>query len=605
MNDTDETTESKEIAEAVTHPEATSGVSSGTAETTPESEPPAPGKRLTRGACHWFAGAAVLVFAGLLCLRGKGSETKTSENVVETPADNVPTGLTWAPQGIVSSGGGQIAALGSGTTPAFGAAGESSLEKRINEIKTGLEDLRKSVDQLAKAQASSRTTASPSASAIETARKLEKAGKHEEAGYYWRNAVEHASDEELLPVLQEYAEAFFKVKTEDTEARYAEAATLERLAELALIRVPTEKMDKAFELRNKCGEFRENCFDELAKAIEEETPTNDEPETPPKSVAKQVADEVEVILNNLAGEIDSYTPNPNPEPGAAPSESECRILQLSGVAETAMSQLWFLDRSGVEISVTNQINAFPKRLADLIDKFNRKHDDPLARKINDISEERPKEKYRYNHQRNFDFYTNLYEEASTFVRDLRGTNDQEIARKSLERIMQKATNEKREQMNRYQLFVAHCCGLAYEGMASIMSGPLSKDGEILSSWGYNDADDFIEKKANAFSKELTPNKLLNSANFEAIYYTDYQILNAMDKSKDFGEGRIKIPNNKKAFIALAVFGFYRIDQSLLTPETSRIFNDVFQKYYEKLGDDDKVKSVRWMVEMPKFKLEDF
>lgn len=509
-----------------------------------------------------WATAAILVLVGLLCLPGKRDSA------------------SGAPQ--------------------------PQLTEQLAEIKASFDELRDSLGDRTSGRVGNQPAERDAIRrnfAVEKARELEKAGDHEKAGYYWRNAVEHASDGELLSVLGEYAEAFFKAKTEDSEARYAEAATLERLAELALVRVPPEKMDKAFELRDKCGEFRENCFDELVKAIEEETPTNDEPEAPPEPVAKQVADEVEVILNNLAGEIDSYTPNPNPEPGKAPSESECRILQLSGVAETAMSQLWFLDRSGVEGSVTNQINAFPKRLADLIDDFNRKHDAPIVAAINNDSNDNAPDSI--SHQSKFVFYTNRYETASNLFRDLRGTNDQEIARKSLERIMQKATNEKREQMNRYQLFVAHCCDLAYEGMASIMSGRLSKDGEILNSWGYNDADDFIEKKANAFSKELTPNKLLNSANFEAVYYTDYEIRNAMDKSKEFGEGRINIPDKKKAFIALAVFGFYRIDQSLLTPETSRIFNDVFQKYYEKLGDDDKVKSFRWMVEMPKFKLEDF
>lgn len=607
MNDTDETTESKGTAKDVTHPETAFGVSSETAETIPESGTPAPGKRLPRGAWHWFAGAAVLVFAGLLCLREKDPEPKTPENVAEIPADNVPTGLTWGSQGIVSLGDEQIAGVGPGAVMVSGTTGDSVLGKRINEIKSGLEELRKSVDQLAKAQDSSRTTESPSASAVEKARKLEKAGDHERAGYYWRNAVEHASDGELLPVLGEYAEAFFNAKTEDTEARYVEAATLERLTELALVRVPTEKMDAAFKLRDKCAKFRSDLFAETDPEIDPDA--ENEPEAEPEPVAKQVADEIEVILKNLAGEIDAYAPTPNPEPSEAPSESECRILQLSGVAETAMSQLWFLDRSGLETSVTDQINAFPKRLADLIDKFNRKHDDPIVSKIEDRSICVAPD--NTNHQGKFVFYTNNYEEVSALVRDLRGTNDQEIARKALERIMQKATNEKREQMNQYQLFVARCCGLAFEEMSSIFSDLTEDDGTVSRLWAHNgllyeSVDDFINYKVDEYSKSVTPQNLPNSVLLEKV---PWQIKSSLgkDKRKDDikKKDRIQVDNKKKAFIALAVFGFYRIDQSLLTPETSRLFNDVFQKYYEKLEDDDKVKSVRWMVEMPKFKLEDF
>ena len=601
MSDTDEMMESKKSPEDAIRTESGSGVPSETAEPAAESKVPAFGRRLPRGAWRWFACAAILVFAGLLCLRGKDSKSESPEGAtVETPADAVPLSPSRATRG---SEDGRTAASSSDITD------DSVLKSRIDEIKTELGQLRESVDQLAKAQASSRTTESPSASAVETARRLEKAGDHERAGYYWRNAVEHASDEELLPVLQEYAEAFFKAKTEGSEARYAEAATLERLAELALVRVTPEKMDAAFELRDKCAKFREDCFDQLAESIEEEAPTNDEPETPPEPVAKQVADEVEVILKNLAGEIDAYAPTPNPEPGEAPSESECRILQLSGVAETAMSQLWFLDRSGVEPAVTNQIKAFPKRLVDLIDKFNRKHDAPLVATINDWSNNNAPDSI--THQDKFVFYTNKYEKASAVFRDLRGTNDQEIARKFLERIMQKATNEKREQMNQYQLFVARCCGLAFEEMPSIFSDLTEDDGTVSRLWAHNgflyeSADDFINYKVDEYSKSVDLQNLPNSVLLEKV---PWQIKSSLgkDKRKDDikKKDRIQINNKKKAFIALAVFGFYRIDQSLLTPETSRIFNDVFQKYYEKLDDTDKVKSVRWMVEMPKFKLEDF
>ena len=175
--------------------------------------------------------------------------------------------------------------------------------------------------------------------------------------------------------------------------------------------------------------------------------------------------------------------------------------------------------------------------------------------------------------------------------------------------MQKATNEKREQMNQYQLFVAHCCGLAFEEMPNIFSEALKDDGTVSRLWAHNgflyeSADDYINFRVADYSKSVTSRDILNLLMVENLPW-DIKLSLGKEIPKDVGKNRIQINNKKKAFIALAIFGFYRIDQSLLTPETSRLFNDVFQKYYEKLDDTDKVKSVRWMVEMPKFKLEDF
>lgn len=599
MNDTDETTESKGTAEDVMHPETAFDVSSETAETIPESGTPAPGKRLPHGAWHWFAGAAVLVFAGLLCLRGNGPEPKTPKNVAETPADNVPTGLTWVSQGIVSIGGGQIAALGSDAATGFGTTGDSVLGKRINEIKSGLEELRKSVDQLAKAQDSSRTTESPSASAVEKARKLEKAGKHEQAGYYWRNAVEHASDEELFPVLQEYAEAFFKVKMEDTEARYAEAATLERLAELALVRVPTEKMDAAFALRDKCAKFRSDLFAETDPEIEPDAEI--EPEAEPEPIVKTVAASAKKMLDELEREVADYS---GPSKDRSATEEECLILQLSGVAESTISQLWFLDRTGLDEAETKRLDAFPKRLADLVDRFNEKHDAPLVAEIRALASAKPNKSYSYApHQRNIEFYTNQVALATATVRHLRGTNAQTTVQKSIASIMEKVTDEKRQQMNEYQQFVANCCKLAYDAWAEMNTG-FAGYGRVPKNKGYKNESDFIKRYVRSFAKNVPLDMLRTQQDFRLIYNKDNWISEALQRSSG-GQSYFDVANHHKAFIITAIYGFYRIDQSLLTPETSRLFNDVFGKYYDKMDAARKTWSVRWMVEEPKIRLEDF
>lgn len=600
MNDTDETTESKGTAEDVTHPETAFGVSSETAETIPESGTPAPGKRLPRGAWHWFAGAAVLVFAGLLCLREKDPGPKTPKNVAEIPADNVPTGLTWGSQGIVLSGDEQIADVGPGAVMVSGTTGDSVLGKRINEIKSGLEELRKSVEKLAKAQTSSRTTESPSASAVETARKLAKAGKHEQAGYYWRNAVEHASDEELLSVLQEYADAFFKAKTEDSEARYAEAATLERLAELALVRIPPEEMDKAFELRAKCAKFRSDLFAETEPEVDPEA--ENEPEAEPEPIAKTVADSAKKLLDELEREITNYS---GPSKDRTATEEECLILQLSGVAESTISQLWFLDRSGLDETETKRMDAFPKRLADLVDRFNEKHDAPIVTEIRDLASAKPNKSYSYApHQRNVDFYTNQVALATAAVRHLRGTDAQTIVQKSIASIMEKVTDEKRQQMNEYQKFVANCCKRSFDCYDPLLGATSLEYGRVPKKAGYKDEDDFIDRKIRSFSQSVSLDDLRSQTDWRKIFANDTLVSQSL-MTKSGGQAFFDVANHHKSFIILAINGMFRIDQSLLSPETSRMLNDVFDKFRKEMKPADQVKFVRWMVEEPKIRLEDF
>lgn len=516
MNDTDETTESRETADDVTHPEMISGVSSETTETVPESGAPTPGKRLPRGGWRWFAVAAVLVFVGLLCMR--------------------------------------------------------------NEVKA----------------------AALSASIVEKVRELEKAGNHEKAGYYWRNAVEHASDGELLSVLGEYAEAFFKAKTEDSEARYAEAATLERLAELALVRVPPEKMDAAFALRDKCAKFRLDLFAETEPEVDPEA--ENEPEAEPEPIAKTVADSAKKLLDELEREIANYS---GPSKDRTATEEECRILQLSGVAESTISQLWFLDRSGLGTNETGRIGAFPKRLADLVDQFNEKHDAPLVAEIRAFASAKPnKSRFSAPHQRNVEFYTNQVALATAAVRHLRGTNAQTTVQQSIASIMDKVAEEKRQQMNEYQKFVANCCKLANDSWDDTMNTGPSGFGRVPKNKGYKDEVDFIKRYVRDFARSVRLSELVSQNDRRSIYAKDNWISQALQRSSG-GPNYWDVKNEHKAFIVTAIYGFYRIDQSLLTPETSRLFNEVFKKYYDKMDTDRQTWSVRWMVEEPKFRLEDF
>ncbi len=509
-----------------------------------------------------WATAAILVLVGLLCLPGKRDSA------------------SGAPQ--------------------------PQLTEQLAEIKASFDELRDSLGDRTSGRVGNQPAERDAIRrnfAVEKARELEKAGDHEKAGYYWRNAVEHASDGELLSVLGEYAEAFFKAKTEDTDVRYAESATLERLAELALVRVPSEKMDAAFELRDKCAKFRSDFFAATAALPEDVPSEDDEPESAPGTVVRSVADSVAKLLAELETEVAGYEPGSGSDGSA--SETECRILQLSGVAESAMSQLWFLDRSGLDAAETKRISAFPKRLADAIEKFDEKHDAPLLADIQRLAGSNPpKTDSDAPHQRNVEFYTNQYAEATAEARKLRGTKAQTKAQEPMSGILKKVADEKRQQMNEYQKFVANSCKRSFDCYDPLLGATSLEYGRVPKKAGYKDEDDFIDRKIRSFSQSVSLGDLRSQTDWRKILANDTLVSQSL-MTKSGGQAFFDVANHHKSFIILAINGMFRIDQSLLTPETSRMLNDVFNKFNQKMKPADQVKSVRWMVEEPKIRLEDF
>ncbi len=129
-------------------------------------------------------------------------------------------------------------------------------------------------------------------------------------------------------------------------------------------------------------------------------------------------------------------------------------------------------------------------------------------------------------------------------------------------------------------------------------------GRVPKNKGYKNESDFIKRYVRSFAKNVPLDMLRTQQDFRLIYNKDNWISEALQRSSG-GQSYFDVANHHKAFIITAIYGFYRIDQSLLTPETSRLFNDVFGKYYDKMDAARKTWSVRWMVEEPKIRLEDF
>lgn len=432
---------------------------------------------------------------------------------------------------------------------------------------------------------------------VEKARKADSDGDHAMAALYWQNALEHSGASSMLVVLKEYAESVFKYAKEDF-SRYSDAVVLERMAAVAVVKVPANDIPAAKELHTRCAEFRDSLL-AIADADAEESA---DAEQPAVNQAEDVANAVETILNEMRESIDKYKPGD----GKKPTDAEYKILQLSSVAEGAMSQLWLLDRSGLSDKLRGKVDSFPARFAGAILDYNAKHDHPILVSIDVAGRSRPPKNRGVVavHEYNIAFYTNEIAQIAEKAKSLRGIDAQEAAQKTIAALQTRVADERRKQMNEYQQFVANCCKLAFDSWDDVMNTGSAGFGRLPKNKGFKDENDFINRYVREFARKVTLTQLCSQQDRLLVYADDNMMAEALQR-KSGGPTYWDVKNEHKAFIVTAIYGLYRIDQSLLTPETSRLFNDVWGKYYEKMDNTRKVWSIRWMVEEPKIRLEDF
>ena len=471
-------------------------------------------------------------------------------------------------------------------------------DKEVEEIKTTMAELERSVKVMTESMADKLTGKETGIqAALEAARKADSEGDHAMAALYWQNALEHSDASNLLQTLKEYSESVFKFAEGDF-SRYDDAVVLERLAAVAIVKVSADDIPAAKELHTRCAKFRDSLL-----AIE-----NEDVEVPDETVSTAVnpVDEmvnaVESIIKEMQETIDTYVPGS----GEKPADAEYKILQLSGVAENTMSQIWLLDRSGLSEELRKTIDSFPARLNTTISNYNTKHDYPILASIRQAGTTRPPRNSDVVAacQYNIDFFTKQIAQIAEKAKTLRGTPAQEEAQKIIAMLQTRVVDERRQQMNQYQQFVANCCKLAFDSWDDVMNTGSAGYGRLPKNKGFKDENDFILRYVRPFASQVPMQALQWREDRRSIYAADNLIAEALQR-KSGGPNYWDVKNEQKAFIVTAIYGLYRIDQSLLTPETSRLFNDVWGKYYDKMDSTRKVWSVRWMVEEPKIRLEDF
>jgi hypothetical protein len=459
------------------------------------------------------------------------------------------------------------------------------------------------------------------------------------AAAYWHNALEHASNEQLLAMLGQYAHFILESAKAGWDVS-AEVGMLERMTELAVVRVPADAVSTAVELRDAGVAFAQAYFGRMAE--EDETGGEEiDGQIEEAAIITEAIESVERLLEELRRTVVGYNPSAN----EAAIEAEYKILQLVGITESSMSQLWLLNRDALTAGQRASLDGFPKRLADVIGTFNETHDNPIVEEIKGLAAAIPPEStVSAKHQANISFYTNQSARVAELAERLRGENSRLDASKAQAAILSKVTDEKRLQFNAYQQFVANCCQLAWNGWEAVDTGK----GELKRGLAYNgqaltNVALFVDSVVRDVSREMVPGKvdekggvsgngLLDDA-LETKWFkkfaeiTGLSILTSInpslglsvassalfthiiltEKDKKENRGTMSVSKSEKAFITLALCGFFRIDQSLLAPETSRIFNEVFQKYHGRMEEAEQNKAILWMVgELPyKFRLEEF
>ena len=475
--------------------------------------------------------------------------------------------------------------------------------------------------------------------AADEAMKCAKSGDAAMASAYWHNALEHASDGQLLPMLGKYAHFVLESAKGGWDAS-AEVGMLERMTGLAVVRVPAEAVANAVELRDAAEAFAQAYFGDMEVA-DETTGEEGAEQAGEAVIAAAAIESVGALLEDLGRSVEDYKPAANGEA----TEAEYKILQLVGVAESSMSQLWLLDRNTLAAEDSASLDGFPKRLADIIGVFNEAHDKPIVDEINGLAAATaPQNEVSAKHQAQISFYTNQSARVTELSERLRSENSRLEASKAQAAIMSKVADEKRRQYNAYQQFVAGCCQAAWMRWDDVDTGK----GELKRGLTYNgraltNVTTFIHTFVRDVSREMVPSEVdgkggalgkeLVGDALGTKWFKEYAEITGLlmlagmnpslglsaassallthkivsEKDKKENRGTMSVSKSEKAFITLALCGFYRIDQSLLAPETSRIFNEVYQKYHGRMEEDEQNKAILWMVEeLPyKFRLEEF
>ena len=207
------------------------------------------------------------------------------------------------------------------------------------------------------------------------------------------------------------------------------------------------------------------------------------------------------------------------------------------------------------------------------------------------------------------------EQIQKISSDIISVGGKQEAQKSMQAMQDLIVLAKRGQIDQYQKLAIASCSTAFKLFDEHVSGPARPGRKVrgtdcgtfwvpsIQDMLNNNIMSNIESRPDiedALSNRILSKKsngLLSTMTFGWVggAVTD-QVLEQRDLEL--------VGSSEKAWLICRVCGMQAIDQSLLTPEVSRAFNDVLNKLSAQMNSSDQVKNYKEMSEAKKFKLED-
>lgn len=437
--------------------------------------------------------------------------------------------------------------------------------------------------------------------AIEAREFARKTGDVELAHLYWLNAIEHSSGSLRMDVLKEYVA--WCIAMAKTNLDYLEyVSELESVLDMLAFHVSPHDINMVLKLNDLCASVHPK-EDSISKDSIQEDPVQRAFEEKLLTITNMLS-----ITEKMLLELDETVAKYTPSDDGKPSIDESKLLSLNEVIENSIAQLWMIDRSDLGTELIHRIDRLPNKLSQTIGIYTEKHDRPIIGRItklcDDVQNYRLPRDVKAPHQNRLIFTQKAYEKVVRLCESMKDAVSRSNIEGKVGELARVIQGEKKAQYNEYQKFVAHCCKLALDCFDQMNTGAAGY-GKLPKNSPYADEHDYVQKRVKSVSEEQDAFERLNHASgYQDVYLNDGQLADFIGR-KSGGPSYYDVHNEVKAFTITAIFGLYRIDQSVLAPETSRLYNDVFEKYYSKMNSTYKTESVLWMINAPKFGLELF
>lgn len=456
----------------------------------------------------------------------------------------------------------------------FVSATEQQQEKQRSERETNFREMRQQLDDLVNSGALFPDKSKPAGEAVALAMAAEKAGDTNLAKIYYISAINHAPSE--FSMLNDYAELVFR----DSAAAPEDFGRLKSVLQISLYQIPPANITNALSLLNETVRREEQLlaaqtpkpmpvnwqerFDQLTNSNTLENSWADlkqisrrwdglneileslHEEQPDSDLTKQVAHELELTQRVLAAARFANALDTMMAALNSSSEQPEKAVSLLQTAEATLGQVWGIDSTGWPAALKTKVDQYPKEIQSRVEIVAEVKSRPAVEKLLQALADVKNYKIgtaENKYQQALLHFDGCISNATEAAQNISSAAGRNKAEAAIKEIHDIALDAKRKQFDAYQKWAVGVCKKAFDE--------------------YQDTN---------FT--LSPTRLPTWASTLAK--------NIFDKS------------------SLA-----QIDQSLLSSETSRLFNDVLGKLTALMNGQGQFDAEKKIAEATKMTLEDF